>query len=193
MSECVSVRVYVCVSVCVSVPSQKVWSISSLSSRKRCSAASALSQPRGRSQDFPRRWWYLLLEVWYGIPPRSVCKSRALGHCASSRACACSTAFSSACPPAARLIRASLWCLATAQAPLPISPSPSHRWICKVSTALQKKFASHCIDFLQEPVWGVRCSIDGTGAEQVTFQMSRDDCLLYLPCTYLPCTLLLYD
>lgn len=44
--------------------------------------------------------------------------------------------------------------------------------ICKVSTALQKTFASRCMDFLQEPVWGI---IDGTGAGKVTFQMSRDD------------------
>ncbi|EMF08933.1 uncharacterized protein SEPMUDRAFT_159023 [Sphaerulina musiva SO2202] len=43
---------------------------------------------------------------------------------------------------------------------------------CKVSTALQKTFASRCMDFLQEPVWGI---IDGTGAGKVTFQMSRDD------------------
>lgn len=68
--------------------------------------------------------------------------------------------------------------------------------ICKVSTALQKTFASRCMDFLQEPVWGI---IDGTGAGQVTFQMSCDDepglvwpprwqCAFY---TY-PCTLL-YD
>lgn len=58
---------------------------------------------------------------------------------------------------------------------------------CKVSTALQKTFASRCMDFLQEPVWGI---IDGTGAGKVTFQMSLvwsglaaslAVCVLYLP------------